>query len=525
MNKNYFLLLFLSICFFCNAQVKMYEYPTQVLTEDGIDKLVEQSMQNKTPDAELKRFRELLYLKMNKQRSAAMKGITEKSGHVLINSVGCPNAGFQNGTNSNWTFASADINGVNLPCNACPTGSVAINATVNSVSTITGQCINGMDIYGNFPVVAPGGGAYSLLLNDANYMGKMEETKYSFVVDSSFNIYSMQYAAVLNSGGHPATVQSYFSVFMIDNTTGSTIPCTQYLVSAPTSGSLPGWNISSTCGGNACNTVYYKPWTTSLIDLSSIVGHTVTITYIVSDCNNGGHFGYAYLDGDCSFLSHTNTSYMCSGQNAYLCGPVGYDTYHWTGPVSDSSQCISAGTAGVYTLNLTENSGCIPPQLTYTVSASSLTPPLITITGEDTVCFSFKDSLTAGGASSYAWTNGITNGVPFTPTATANYIVTATDTNGCSNTDSITVFVDYNCTTGIKNTSIASVKLYPNPANNIVTFQSEEKPGSILIYNSMGEMALQTNSQNTKTEIDISKLSKGIYTVKVQNRYLRLVKE
>lgn len=69
------------------------------------------------------------------------------------------------------------------------------------------------------------------------------------------------------------------------------------------------------------------------------------------------------------------------------------------------------------------------------------------------------------------------------------------------------------------------LKVYPNPANNIITVQANEKLGMILLYNSIGEMTFKMNSDNFKTDIDISTLPKGIYTFKVRDIYTRFVKE
>ena len=45
-------------------------------------------------------------------------------------------------------------------------------------------------------------------------------------------------------------------------------------------------------------------------------------------------------------------------------------------------------------------------------------------------------------AISYAWDNGVANGVPFTPTVTGDYIVVASDAFGCSDTETVTVTVN-----------------------------------------------------------------------------------
>ena len=56
------------------------------------------------------------------------------------------------------------------------------------------------------------------------------------------------------------------------------------------------------------------------------------------------------------------------------------------------------------------------------------------------VCEGETATLTATGADTYAWDNGVVNGQPFTPTVDGYYTVTGTDTLGCSNT--VSVFLD-----------------------------------------------------------------------------------
>ena len=52
------------------------------------------------------------------------------------------------------------------------------------------------------------------------------------------------------------------------------------------------------------------------------------------------------------------------------------------------------------------------------------------------------NTITVGApAISYAWDNGVTNGVPFTPSTSGDYIVVATDTSGCTDTDTVSVSV------------------------------------------------------------------------------------
>ncbi len=58
------------------------------------------------------------------------------------------------------------------------------------------------------------------------------------------------------------------------------------------------------------------------------------------------------------------------------------------------------------------------------------------------------------------------------------------------------------------------LKLYPNPAKNIINFNSSEFSGikSIIIYNNIGEIVFRNNEINDN-EIDISGFPKGIYLI------------
>lgn len=59
------------------------------------------------------------------------------------------------------------------------------------------------------------------------------------------------------------------------------------------------------------------------------------------------------------------------------------------------------------------------------------------------VCLGNPVTLNANGSAiSYAWTGGVTNGIPFIPSNTNTYTVTGTDANGCTATSSVTVTVN-----------------------------------------------------------------------------------
>lgn len=68
-----------------------------------------------------------------------------------------------------------------------------------------------------------------------------------------------------------------------------------------------------------------------------------------------------------------------------------------------------------------------------------------------------------------------------------------------------------------------SLKIYPNPVQNLLHIKTSTNFNSITIYNSIGQGVLFSSAKN---EIDISNLAKGVYTLKIdgKNSSLRFIK-
>jgi hypothetical protein len=108
---------------------------------------------------------------------------------------------------------------------------------------------------------------------------------------------------------------------------------------------------------------------------------------------------------------------------------------------SVSNPTVTAATATTnYTVTATSLAGC-SDTATVTVTVNAL-PTVTANASSAAVCAGNSTTLTGGGASSYAWNNGVTNGIAFTPTATNTYIVTGTDANGCADTALTSVTVN-----------------------------------------------------------------------------------
>ena len=78
--------------------------------------------------------------------------------------------------------------------------------------------------------------------------------------------------------------------------------------------------------------------------------------------------------------------------------------------------------------------------ITLTVNAG----PTVVASSDTQICIGNSTPISASGATSYTWDNGLGSGAGQTvsPSATTTYTVTGLDGNGCSNTDQVTVTVN-----------------------------------------------------------------------------------
>ena len=64
-----------------------------------------------------------------------------------------------------------------------------------------------------------------------------------------------------------------------------------------------------------------------------------------------------------------------------------------------------------------------------------------------------------------------------------------------------------------------TINLFPNPAGDQLNVWVEgfEKKTEIKVYNLMGKLVMQQGSNNTLTQLNISKLAAGFYLVKIND--------
>ncbi len=129
---------------------------------------------------------------------------------------------------------------------------------------------------------------------------------------------------------------------------------------------------------------------------------------------------------------------LCAGQSTILIG-AGATTYTWNNGATNGVAITPSGTTN-YTVTGTDANGC-SNAATQSITVNSL-PTATANTTSSAVCAGGTVTLTGGGALSYTWNNGVTDGVLFIPASTTTYIVTGTDANTCSDTATITIPVN-----------------------------------------------------------------------------------
>jgi hypothetical protein len=198
--------------------------------------------------------------------------------------------------------------------------------------------------------------------------------------------------------------------------------------------------------------------------------------------------------------------------------------------------------------------------------------PAVSAGLDQTVCKGDSISLSGSGAQSYQWNNNVIDGVSFALQSTQTYTVTGTDANGCTATDGVTVSVNepsfstltesaldsytlngqtytqsgtytqvitnaagcdstitLNLTlsfTGLEGLDHYEWNIYPNPTHDHLTIECmHEGNERFRLMDAAGRVVLAGNLAGKKTELVLTELSTGVYTLCIGNVSFRVVKQ
>ncbi len=307
------------------------------------------------------------------------------------------------GTAGTYSVTVTDANGC--------TGSASINLTVNPLPT---PSISGNTVFclGNSSTLNAGSGYTSYLWNGgttSQTLNVFASGAYTVTVTNNFGC-SQSASVNVTVNINPSPVITGALGFCTGSNTTLTAPAgfTSYQWSNGTSGQSINVNQSGT-------------FTVTVTDLNGCSG-TASVSTTVNPLPT------PVISGVTSICQNATTTFDAG---------AGYASYQWSN--SASGQTISTGTAGTYSVTVTDANGC-------TGSASinlSVNPlPTPSISGNTVFCLGDNTTLSANsGFVSYLWSDG-SNTQTLTTGVAGSYIVTVTDANGCTNTTSATVIVN-----------------------------------------------------------------------------------
>jgi hypothetical protein len=302
------------------------------------------------------------------------------------------------------------------------------------------------------------------------------------------NNYSHELAAVLYSGSSGYSIFSngmMSNCLMHDNVSGADASCLYLVTSNSNGGTVSGISfdmINTTIAGNtgasgrAFNMVRAS---NSRIKNSIIYGNGSSTPFVIT--TSGSAVTNSIVQGgqqsgtnvDPLFRDAANDDYSLNcGSPAIEMGSVSGITPPTTDLAGDPRQfqTIDMGAyeyqAAPYTASVTDNSICLGESVTFSTS----------------------------GATNVSWTNGVTSGVPFTPTGAGTFTVTGTDAEGCVSTRDI------------------AITILPAPTVTIVTTGSQVCAGSSVTLSGSGANSFSWNNGITNG-VAFTPASSTTYTV------------
>ena len=133
---------------------------------------------------------------------------------------------------------------------------------------------------------------------------------------------------------------------------------------------------------------------------------------------------------------------ICEGTSTQL-SASGANSYTWDNGLGVGAiKTVSPITTTTYTVTGSNGPGC---EVSESITINVIAIPTVTVSANQTaICAGDIVELSAGGASSYSWNNGLGNGATQTVSPTVSTIYTVTGTNGanCSSTANVTITVN-----------------------------------------------------------------------------------
>ncbi len=260
---------------------------------------------------------------------------------------------------------------------------------------------------------------------------------------------------------------------------------------------------------------------------------TFTYTVVGTDANNCSSQATQIVNVNSlptiTTTASPSSAVVCAGGSITLTGN-GAVSYVYTGGSGTVTNGVSFVPIAIgnttYTVTGTDVNNCVNTT-TRVVTVNALPTVGVTATpASASVCSGSATTVTLSGtgASVYNWSDGISNGIAFTPTATHTYTVTGTAINTCTNTATKLVTVS-TCGGGIgieEYTPVEEISIYPNPTTGIFTISILNAGFNqiwITVFDITGKEVFSATDKNTsaeyKKQINLGNLTSGMYYVRL----------
>ena len=386
------------------------------------------------------------------QTTSAISGLAAGNYTATITDAnGCSQTQAVSITNSNGP--NAVLSQVNILCNGSNTGSVA--------ATVTGG-----------------------------------STPYTYLWNPSAQTTSS--ATGLSAGSYSVTVTDNSGCTIVQSVsiTQPTAISVSVISTAATCASLTGSaSVTATGGTSGYTYLWSNGQTTSMASAMAAGGYTVNIT----DANGCTQSQTVTVNSVSSLsVNVTATPAGCAVNNGTATANPGNGTAPYTYSWSDgqSSQVATGLSSGSYTVGVTDINGCAQTQ---TIAVTQIGGPTVTATASSyTVVVGSNTILTATGGGTYLWSGGETTSViSVSPSATTMYCVYVTDTNNCTDSSCVTIYIATEC--GTPNTFFLPNAFSPNndEENDVLKVYYGNlqciKTLHLIIYGRWGEKIFETS--------------------------------
>ncbi|MCU0360038.1 MAG: T9SS type A sorting domain-containing protein [Bacteroidia bacterium] len=213
----------------------------------------------------------------------------------------------------------------------------------------------------------------------------------------------------------------------------------------------------------------------------------------------------------------TPTLRICEGQSLYL-NAVGANSYTWNTGFVGSQYLITPASSSSYSVQ-GANAWCLGEAFV-TVTVNPL--PVVSAISNNAgiACAEAAIVFTGNGASTYTWISisetHLGNPVTVFLSGTTTFTLIGRNTNGCTNTTTLTQLVDVCADLNSMTHEFTDVKIYPNPGHGAYWLQFDNALNRhILVYDASGRVLLEMSSSEDYVQIDLTPFKAGIYFCRI----------